>query len=540
MFMRTFTIRRLRSALLGLSLLAGVVPVSGQSWTQVPSPNPSPARNLLRSISGSGPNDIWSVGHRQVAGSYDIKNLILHYDGSSWNVVPDASPNSIFCDLWGVAAFSPTDAWAVGDYTQPASATWAQILHWDGTAWTQQQVAAVATGGALWGIGASGPADIWAVGWGYVNGPGPSRPYAIHYDGTTWTNTLVPTVGLARNRFDAVDALTPNDVWAVGAFGDINGDFRHLIMHYDGTTWTQSPLPANLANIGGELFDVEAIAPNDVWAVGDLVTGGILLLHYDGTGWQRVTSQGGGGAFAALGPNNIWAVGNEISHWDGTAWTMVDSLQQLSYPALGSTTVLPNGEVWAAGRTVDTLNNFYSLVYKWNGITPQVAITASTLQLPAGGSAQLTAAPSQPGTYQFSWSPATGLSNPAIANPIATPATTTTYTVTMTDPSGAVAQATVLLRVGGVTGVVPTVAAQPIQVWPNPFTNAVTCAIRSEREEAATLTLTDGLGRVAARQEAWLRKGDNQVLLQLTAGAGLYLLTIQRAGEQRRLRLIRQ
>lgn len=39
------------------------------------------------------------------------------------------------------------------------------------------------------------------------------------------------------------------------------------------------------------------------------------------------------------------------------------------------------------------------------------------------------------GTF-YSWSPASGLSNPSIANPIATPAATTTYTVTVGEPTG--------------------------------------------------------------------------------------------------------
>ncbi|MBI2279081.1 MAG: gliding motility-associated C-terminal domain-containing protein [Bacteroidetes bacterium] len=38
--------------------------------------------------------------------------------------------------------------------------------------------------------------------------------------------------------------------------------------------------------------------------------------------------------------------------------------------------------------------------------------------------------------YTFSWSPATGLSNTTIQNPVATPLTTTTYTVTLTDAGG--------------------------------------------------------------------------------------------------------
>ncbi len=37
------------------------------------------------------------------------------------------------------------------------------------------------------------------------------------------------------------------------------------------------------------------------------------------------------------------------------------------------------------------------------------------------------------GNYQYAWSPATGLSNPFIANPVVTPTVSTTYTVTVTD-----------------------------------------------------------------------------------------------------------
>lgn len=41
-------------------------------------------------------------------------------------------------------------------------------------------------------------------------------------------------------------------------------------------------------------------------------------------------------------------------------------------------------------------------------------------------------------TYAYSWTPTTGLSNPAIMNPVATPLATTTYTLTVTDMYGVV------------------------------------------------------------------------------------------------------
>ena len=51
------------------------------------------------------------------------------------------------------------------------------------------------------------------------------------------------------------------------------------------------------------------------------------------------------------------------------------------------------------------------------------------------------------GASSYSWTPTTGLSNPAIANPIATPSVTTTYVVTVTNGSGCVDTDTVVVTV---------------------------------------------------------------------------------------------
>jgi hypothetical protein len=49
--------------------------------------------------------------------------------------------------------------------------------------------------------------------------------------------------------------------------------------------------------------------------------------------------------------------------------------------------------------------------------------------------------------YTYSWSPATGLNNGALANPTASPASTTTYTVTVTDSTEATAQSSMTVTV---------------------------------------------------------------------------------------------
>jgi hypothetical protein len=55
------------------------------------------------------------------------------------------------------------------------------------------------------------------------------------------------------------------------------------------------------------------------------------------------------------------------------------------------------------------------------------------------------------GNYSFSWTPAVTLDDPAVANPIATPAVTTTYVCTLSDGAGASDMASIEVPVRGTT-----------------------------------------------------------------------------------------
>ncbi|HTI07017.1 MAG TPA: CshA/CshB family fibrillar adhesin-related protein [Puia sp.] len=74
---------------------------------------------------------------------------------------------------------------------------------------------------------------------------------------------------------------------------------------------------------------------------------------------------------------------------------------------------------------------------------PMTVATRSDTTICAGQPVQLSAT----GGIQYSWSTGAGLSDPAIANPIATPATTTVYTVTGSTPQGCQASASLTIGV---------------------------------------------------------------------------------------------
>ena len=71
-----------------------------------------------------------------------------------------------------------------------------------------------------------------------------------------------------------------------------------------------------------------------------------------------------------------------------------------------------------------------------------ISVTANTT-ICEGESMQLTAT----GGTIYNWSPTTGLSDPSIANPIATPTTTTTYMVTVTNATGCSEESAVTITV---------------------------------------------------------------------------------------------
>lgn len=334
------------------------------TWTRVPSPNPSTVRNLLRGISGTSSSDIWTVGHYYPNPStITMNNLVMHWNGTGWQTMTVPNPSTNSNDLWDVAAINTNLAWAVGDFAYSNGVANALILKWDGSTWAQQSIPLIAGGSFLFGLGVINSNDIWAVG---GKAGSPFLCYSMHYNGSSWTEVPVPPApGSGRNDFNGVHGISSNDVWAVGSWGVAVGDYHFLAMHWNGSAWVNSPIPTSVNGaIDGELMDVKVVSSNDVWAVGYSLAGGVVLIHYDGTSWTQVPTSGGGGALAVLSANDIYGVGGDITHWNGSSWTVTDTLISYPWPALNATTVLPNGEIWAAGRTVDSNNVFQTLVYR--------------------------------------------------------------------------------------------------------------------------------------------------------------------------------
>lgn len=67
----------------------------------------------------------------------------------------------------------------------------------------------------------------------------------------------------------AVAEVSPHDVWAVG-YEQRGTTTRTLIEHWNGASWSVVPSPDVQPNMDSNaLSRVAAVAPNDVWAVGN-------------------------------------------------------------------------------------------------------------------------------------------------------------------------------------------------------------------------------------------------------------------------------
>ncbi len=377
---------------LGLAVMFQGAPAEAQTgagsiFHVVPTPNENKFNSSLFAASASSANDVWAVG-----------DSTIHFDGTKWTAFPAPLINGqLTADLQGVVDISPTLAWAVGNVTLGAnpgqiierwngtkwslfpnptllpnsqgdlfaitstSATdiWAvgnlvqQVVggalsfnlfeHWDGKAWTPTFINDN-TFQALTGVSADSPNDAWAVGWVAPLSAGSNEPLAIHWNGTNWVSAVTPHVGGGANELNAVLAIAPNDVWAVG-FSTPDAPPQQsatltLIEHFDGTSWTVVPSPnvgPHSVNQSNRLLGLTANSADDIWAFGSYFASNgsghqmTLLLHYDGTSWTLAPSPNPTkGTFlddllftgVVPSPGNVWILGNEDEGSEGGMGTL--------------------------------------------------------------------------------------------------------------------------------------------------------------------------------------------------------------------------
>ncbi len=240
---------------------------------------------LALAIAATAHDDNWAFGSNGRA---------MRFQGAFWFSVPTGVTNELV-NAW---AFTPSDAWAVG---QSDTGLASVLIHWNGTQWAP--VSNVPAGEYL---------DVW--------GPAANEVYVasstgIHrFNGVSWS-TLAGFSGAPKT----IRGTSGSDIWVATTGGPL--------MHYNGSAWTDRtpPIPSTATTATIQFLDANRL--DDVWAIGFQSGSGNegngVIAHYTGTWQVWRTAQETYNAVAGSAPNDAWVAGVDgiMRHWDGVAWS---------------------------------------------------------------------------------------------------------------------------------------------------------------------------------------------------------------------------
>jgi hypothetical protein len=319
----------------------------------------------IGSVVARGPRSAWVAGN-----TYTLQNSVFlaHWNGSRWSQVPgpEALTSTSTPVTPGPLALSGPNVWVFPTAFAAHNRVYAARLtshHW--TLWRLRGALAI-DGAAVFGS-----SDVWAFGeallppgWtGLSNGPS----YAERYDGRTWRRVHLPGVPLD------VQALAPNDIWAYGPTNRTasaqNQDI--VAMHWNGRTWSTRPIPRLRFRNGKLMFPagLTVLKGNSLW----------------------VTEE-----FHCPTPacNRPQPPGIMLARWNGHRWVPFLESSSFEHPGAG-----PDGHdgLWLEAQTVG--NPRWAFLHIARG-RPSVSYPPATA---AGSPANVTLPTPIPGTTSY-WS----------------------------------------------------------------------------------------------------------------------------------------
>jgi Phosphoesterase family len=367
----------------GAGVVAKKASLIGSGWNIVPSRNLSNQDNVLAAVSAASFTDAWAVGTYVPSSTGVLATLAHHFDGTRWTAYPLPNVGVQENALLAVSMPAPNDAWAVGYYVNGRFKQKTLIEHFDGSEWSvvlsqdpgkRQNI--------LYGVAAISDSDVWAVG-ETQDTNGHWRTLTEHWDGSSWS--VVPAVdpGLIGNQFYAVKAIASDDVYAIGQQAGTGFPNKALIEHWNGTAWNVVPGPAD---VSASALPLGLTAPsNSLMIVGQQETDTAPYTTYVAAGTPHAlsilkTPNAGAGEndlFAAetAADSSTWAVGWDIVpktdnheplvlHGVNGAWSLVPNprFPASSDSGFADITAIPGGGLWAVGVTSQTNGNYATLI----------------------------------------------------------------------------------------------------------------------------------------------------------------------------------
>lgn len=301
--------------LLGMAalLFGGRLGLGVGSRDGTPHPSFPGTQGFFADVSMVSPTEGWAMAQvTKTPDGISPSNTITfyHYLNGTWTprTVTLSAAAATMLQKGGVGGFngvismdSATDGWAMARNFNARSV----LFHYTGGAWQEARQGPSST--TLAGIQAISAHSVWAFNDPFNSG----SPAIFHFDGASWTQqTLNANIG-AHGQILALQMASDSQGWALMKPSLDYGDPNYTILTYAGNnTWTTHST-LNAGNLG-EISGLAMVSANDGWVIGQRgidgpssVTAGKpvpqILYHYSGGKWRSVPLHfTSGGAFVTL------------------------------------------------------------------------------------------------------------------------------------------------------------------------------------------------------------------------------------------------
>jgi hypothetical protein len=288
----------------------------------------------------------WAVGVNTGSGN---AGTIFHYQQCHWEALPETYPNTL---LESVSLASPTDGWAVGGSPTGESQL---ALHYSAGHWTRVTLPVPAGfKGVFTQVHMLDANEGWILARRNKDTQSQAHSLLLHDHNRVWAPLDAPITDIA-----GIAPVGPNDLWIAGTTGAA-GHERTVFAHYQSGQWTTALTPA-----GAKIAELRALSPVDIWAEGYLTSNGSgatpAIYHYDGSSWSQSPLSGDrtdqvvemlsatdGWAFVSThdrsSPQHIMGAEHYTNGtWQSVAWPYDD------IESVGALTRVTDGSFWAIG-----------------------------------------------------------------------------------------------------------------------------------------------------------------------------------------------
>lgn len=391
-------------------------------------------------------------------------NDIAKWNGSSWSAFgsgtdPFGRISTLF--VWGGDLYAGGAFLTVGD--TPANS----VAKWDGSSWSPLS-SGVGNRSFLGGVRAFAAigSDLY-VGGSFTSAGGNPANYVAKWDGTGWS-ALGSGVGVlnAPNQSVSSLAVIGNDLYVGGRFPTAGGNLASNIAKWDGNSWS-----ALGSGVNGIVTSLTVIG-NDLYVGGSFTQAGGQpanhLAKWDGKSWSPLGSgvNGSVNALAGVG-GNLYVGGVFTSAGNKPSFNIARYLNNAPPAITAATNLLQRQAAAVSPIHIATVNDFEdaanTLVVTINGAASATVngVTISNLNIDVAG--KVTASIS-----------------------IAVNASTATFTLRVTDSSGAFTETPLTITVVRVTASL----SDPLNCTGPGNTVAVTVTIGNPNTTSLTANLT--------------------------------------------------